>query len=168
LVAYLQSMKQTPLPKNITPAEFLYKRKIEEQNNNLPSSNAPSTNSGTDSNAAVGGNSAAKPVFLEGKKLYSQLCQSCHQENGQGIEGAFPPLKGSPIVDGDNLDLYVTIIMNGYDPRPEYGSMTAVGKLNKLTANDVANIINYERTSWGNTGKIVTEAEIQKILKTIK
>ncbi len=52
----------------------------------------------------------------DGETLYANNCMSCHQANGEGLKGAFPPLKNSPVVLGDNLELFVTIIMQGYDP----------------------------------------------------
>ncbi|MET4080562.1 cytochrome c oxidase cbb3-type subunit 2 [Pedobacter sp. UYP30] len=143
LVAYLQSLKQTKLPDGNAP-DFLYQK-------------TPSTTE------AVG----AKPEGLNGKLLYATNCQSCHQANGEGLKGAFPPLKGSPVVDGDDLNKYVDIILHGYDAREEYGVMPPVGVNAKFTENEIAAIINYERTSWGNTGKKVTPAEIKKIMEVV-
>ena len=118
LVAYLQSLKQTPLP--------------------------------------------------DGKLLYTNNCMSCHQANGEGLKGAFPSLKGSPIVLGDDLELFVNIIMLGYDARPEYAVMNAVGTDNNLTPEEVTAIINHEKTSWGNNAKTVTPEEVKKIMDFIK
>ncbi len=144
LIAYLQSLKQTKLPDGTPSPEFLYKRK----------------------QAALG--AATQTKELDGNALYIANCQSCHQPNGEGLAGAFPPLKGSPIVTGDNLELYVDIIMNGYDARPEYGAMAGVGTNATLNAAEVTAIINHERTSWGNNAKKVTEEEIKKIIDFVK
>ena len=48
---------------------------------------------------------------LNGVALYTANCQSCHQENGEGLPGAFPPLKGSKVVTDNNPELMVNIIM---------------------------------------------------------
>lgn len=144
LVAYLQSLKQTPLPDGKTPMEFLYKKEIPVE---------------------VNGNNKNLP---DGKLLYSKNCMSCHQANGEGLKGAFPPLKGSPIVLGDDLELFVNIIMLGYDARPEYAVMNAVGLDNNLTPEEVTAIINHEKTSWGNNAKTVTPEEVKKIMDFIK
>ena len=143
LVAYIQSLKQTPLPEGTTPPEFLYKRAVPE---------------------VAGANKNA----VDGKALYTANCAACHQANGEGLQGAFPSLKGSKIVTGDDLELYVDIIMNGYDAKPEYGVMAAVGTNMEFTEFDVAAIINYERSAWGNTGKEVTPEEVKKIIDLIK
>lgn len=145
LVAYLQSLKQTPLPDGKTPMEFLYKKEKKP--------------------LVVIGNKANLP---DGKLLYTNNCVSCHQANGEGLKGAFPPLKGSPIVLGDDLELFVNIIMLGYDARPEYAVMNAVGTDNNLSPEEVTAIINHERTSWGNNAKTVTPEEVKKIMDFIK
>jgi cytochrome c oxidase cbb3-type subunit II len=147
LVAYIQSLKQAPLPKNQAPPIFLYKSTITVD---------------TKSDQKTSANK------VDGKALYIANCQSCHQENGEGLKGAFPPLKGSTIVNGENLEMYVDIIMNGYDAKPEYGVMAGIGANMDFTENEVAAIINFERSSWGNEGKQVTPEEIKKIMDFIK
>lgn len=143
LVAYLQSLKQTPLPDGKQSPEFLYKKQVK--------SNSPNNETN----------------LPDGKSLYSNNCQSCHQANGEGLKGAFPPLKGSPIVLGKDLELYVTIIMKGYDARPEYAVMNAVGTDNNLSPEEVTAIINHEKTSWGNDAKQVTVDDVKKIISSL-
>ncbi len=144
LVAYLLSLKQVELPKSVAPRPFLYKKEKKE------------------TAASSGGN------LPDGAELFTANCASCHQANGEGLAGAFPPLKGSPIVLGNDLELYVMIIMNGYDPRPEYAAMPAVGTNASFSPEEVAAIINHERTSWGNTAKEVTADEVKTIMDKIK
>lgn len=144
LLAYIQSLQQAPLPGEMTPNQFLYKKDEEK--------------------TALNG----KANEADGKTLYTANCQSCHQENGEGLKGAFPPLKGSPVVTGDNLELYVDIIMNGYDPRPEYGTMPPVGTNMNFDENKISAIMNYERSAWGNNARKVTAEEIKKIMDFIK
>lgn len=143
LIAYLQSLKQAKLPDGTEAPAFLYKKEEKK------AADAPG-------------------VELDGKELYTANCQSCHQANGEGLPGAFPPLKGSSVVTGDNLEMYVDIIMNGYDARPEFGAMAPVGTNMEWTEHEVAAIINYERSSWGNNGKKVTPEEIKKIMDFVE
>ncbi len=142
LVAYLQSLKQAPLPGNTEAPAFLYQ----------PAQKA-----------AASVDPSAEPQ-LDGQVLYSTHCQSCHQANGEGLKGAFPPLKGSPIVLDDDPSLMVDVIVNGYDAREDFAVMPAVGKNNRLEPEEVAAIMNHERTSWGNTGRKVSVAEVRKIM----
>lgn len=140
LVAYLFSLQQVKLTEDVEPVKFLYKKEKKSEGNS------------TDSN------------LPDGEALFGTNCATCHQTNGEGLPGAFPPLKGSPIVLGENLELYITIIMKGYDPRPEYASMPAVGENAHFTPEDVTAIINYEKASWGNNGKKVTVEEVKAIM----
>ncbi len=144
LVAYLQSLRQTPLPDGKPTSEFLYKKTEKDVANK------------------------SKDRQPDGNMLYAANCQSCHQPDGEGLKGAFPPLKGSPVVNGNDLDLYVNIIMKGYDARPEFAVMNAVGLDNNLSAEEVTALINHERSSWGNKAKPVSLEEIKKIVDYIK
>ena len=146
LVAYLLSLKQTKLPDGTAAPGFLYKKETK---------------------AEAGG---AGSKELNGVALYTANCQSCHQENGEGLPGAFPPLKGSKLVTDDNPELMVNIIMNGYSGREKegFGPMPAVGTMNDLSAEEISAIMNHERSSWGNSSKKVTPEEIEKLMEAVK
>lgn len=148
LVAYLLYLKQSDLPVSIPAKEFLYKKEEKPQ---------------------AGGGAGGGDDLPDGDALFATHCASCHQANGEGIPGAFPPLKGDAVVTGDDLELYVTIIMKGYNGlAPAYAEMPAVGDNAGLKANEVAAIINHERSSWGNNATKVTKEEVQTILDKIK
>lgn len=144
LLAYLQSLKQTKLPDGSAAPEFLYKREEKQEAG------------------------AAPKKKVDGAVLYATHCQSCHQANGEGLPGAFPSLKGSPVVLDDNAELMVDIIMNGYDARPNYGVMAAVGTNANLTAEEVAAIMNHEKTSWSNNAKEISPEEVKKLIEFVK
>ncbi len=149
LVAYLQSLKQVPLPDGTVAPEFLYKRAEK---------------------LAAGNGAAPGESALDGGALYTANCQSCHQPNGEGLPGAFPPLKGSKVVLDDNPELYVNIIMNGYTGLESqgYGPMPNVGTMNNLKADEITAIMNHERSSWGNNARKLTVAEVQKLIDFAK
>lgn len=138
LVAYLQSLKQTPMPES--PAvTFIPSSKVKEENTGMP---------GTQSE-------------LDGERLYMQTCAACHQQNGQGIKGAFPPLAGSPVVNDEDYDLMVKVILQGYDARSEYGQMP--GFAEQLSDAEIAAIVNHEKTSWGNSAPTINESDVKRI-----
>ncbi len=147
LVAYLQTLKQIKLPDGTPNLEFLYKKEKKTE--------------------ATGG---TKTQELDGNALYAANCQSCHQENGEGLKGAFPPLKGSKIVLDENPESMVDIIMNGYSGRVSEGlpPMPAIGTNNNLKPEEIAAIISHEKTSWGNSAKKVTAADIKKLMDLVK
>ncbi len=147
LVAYIQSLKQVKLPTGVPEPDFLYKNK----------------------NAALT-NKPGAVKELNGALLYSNNCQSCHQANGEGLKGAFPPLKGSKIVLDDNSELMVDIIMNGYSGRVKegYPVMPGIGTTNNLKPEEIAAIMNHEKTSWGNNVKTVSTVEVKKWMDNVK
>lgn len=149
LIAYLKSLKQTKLPDGAPEPDFLYKKPED-----------------------LGAGSAKKgePKELNGAMLYTNNCQSCHQGNGEGLKGAFPALKGSKVVLNDDAELMVNIIMNGYSARENegFGAMPAVGTNNKLKPEEIAAIMNHEKTSWGNNAKKVTPEQVKKLMDVVK
>jgi cytochrome c oxidase cbb3-type subunit 2 len=145
LVAYLLYLKQTDLPKSVPAQEFLYKKEDKK----------------------IPGNTAEN--LPDGEALFMTNCATCHQATGEGVPGAFPPLKGDPVVQGNNIELHVTIIMKGYNGlAPAYGEMPAVGTTANLKAEEIAAIINHEKGSWGNNAPKVTVEQVQEIMNKIK
>jgi len=100
-------------------------------------------------------------IGFNGKKLYINNCSSCHQPSGEGLAGAFPPLKGSPVVLDENYELMVKIILQGYDARSEYGVMPALAE--QLSDAEIAAIVNYERNSWGNEAPRIKKEDVKRI-----
>ncbi len=99
-----------------------------------------------------------------GKAVFTQNCAACHQPTGVGIPGAFPPLAGSDFLNADKtraihivkggLSGEVTVNGNKFN-----GVMPALG----LSDNDVANVLTYVYSSWGNSKKIVKPSESKGI-----
>ena len=90
-----------------------------------------------------------------GEKVYAANCLACHQANGRGVKGTFPALDGSKIVTGPK-DLPIGLVMNG---KPGT-AMAAFGK--QLTDTEIAAVITYTRTSWGNkAGEAIQATDIK-------
>lgn len=141
LVEYLTSLKQPELPGE-SPIAF------------IPAKPKKETSSG-------GGGDGGGDALPDGETLYMNTCAACHQADGNGMPGAFPPLAGSDVVNDDNYRLQASIILMGYDSRPEYATMQAFA--DELTDAEIAAIMNHERTSWGNNSKTVSVDEIKAV-----
>lgn len=89
-----------------------------------------------------------------GEQVYASRCAVCHQANGEGIPGAFPAIKGSPIALG-NVSEHIDVIVYGR-------SGTAMQAFdNQLTEKEIAAVITYQRNAWGNdTGDVVQASDI--------
>lgn len=144
LVAYLQALKQAPIGGG-TPVDFIPSLK-------------------KDVPAPVAGTQAAS--LPDGATLYMNTCAACHQADGNGLAGAFPPLAGSKIVNDENPEMLIRIILQGYDARPEYAVM--VGFADQLANEEIAAIANHERSSWGNKATPITPDEVKKVREYIQ
>lgn len=100
-----------------------------------------------------------------GGSVFSKNCAVCHQANGQGVPGSFPPLAGNSYVTGDPNKVIHTVLagMTGkvmVNGKSYNGQMPAwKGKLSNA---DIAAVITYIRSSWGNKASGVTEAQVAK------
>jgi mono/diheme cytochrome c family protein len=115
-------------------------------------------------NWAGGGVQAAAPVDpkVVGKRLYTQNCVVCHQPNGMGVAGQFPPLAGSEYVlaqgnMGDNH--LVMLVLNGLQGHfmvkgQPYNNAMVPWK--QLSDEQIADILTYIRSDWGNDAPAIT------------
>ena len=94
---------------------------------------------------------------------YMANCSACHQASGEGVPGVFPPLKGSGVVNKNDAEKHIHIVLDGMQGARAGGVVyTSIMTPFAGTLGDaaIADIINYERTSWGNDGKPVTAAQV--------
>lgn len=104
-------------------------------------------------------------LMAQGKEVYGAVCASCHQENGGGVAGAFPPLAGSGGYYGDARN-HAKIIVHGLNGPIEVqgvaynGAMPAQGQLSDY---DIAAVATYERLSWGNNDGIVLPEDVAAV-----
>lgn len=101
-----------------------------------------------------------------GATLYRTSCASCHQGNGEGVKGAFPPLAGDPVVTAQDPTRHIEIILFGMQGKAIDGveySAAMPPFSEQLSDKEVAAIINHERTSWGNDAPEVTAEQVQKV-----
>lgn len=111
--------------------------------------------------------SGAAAVAAHGKKVYESVCGICHGVDGAGKPGQAPPLAGSEWVDAKGINRLVHIPLEGLS-----GTLTVEGKdwnLNMapmgiaLSDADLAAVLTYMRTSWGNKASEVTEDDVKKV-----
>jgi len=102
------------------------------------------------------GKPATDPTRAAGASLYLDHCAGCHQAGGRGMPGIFPPLAGNGVVlAGDPADI-LKVVLHGIPPQGKYVPMPAFASL--LSDQQVADLANYLRTSWGNAAAPNTTA----------
>ena len=118
----------------------------------------------------AGSDAGADPFQTAMKKGASgySLCGGCHQGNGMGLPGSFPPLAGSEYVKGGTERL-IRIVQHGIigpisvagQPYNVPGGMQPFGA--SMSAQDLANVLTYIRNSWGNEGTMITKEMVEKV-----
>jgi len=119
----------------------------------------PDTTAGAGRTPAV---TAAKEA--PGAEAYA-VCAACHQANGEGIPNAFPPLAGSDYVNG-HPEAHIAIVLKGLAGPVVVKGQTFNSQMaawETLSDGQIADAINYERASWGNSGKAVTTDDVAAV-----
>ena len=118
--------------------------------------------------ASAGGTLSQEGQIKAGEALFAGTCSTCHQANGAGIEGVFPPLAGSDFLLADKQRA-IGIVINGLT-----GPVKVNGKdfnsvmppMSQLNDDEVANILTYVLNSFGNKGGVVSTAEVSAVRKS--
>lgn len=121
---------------------------------------------------AGGPEQAAELTPVEkGKKIFSANCATCHQANGLGVAGQYPPLAGSEIVNGGSRRPVMIVLKGLQGPLTvkgqHYGS--AVMQPWEKTLNDqkIADVLTYVRQEWGNTAGPVSAEGVAAMRKEL-
>jgi mono/diheme cytochrome c family protein len=107
-----------------------------------------------------------KEVKVDGAQIYSSRCANCHQSNGEGVSGAFPPLNQASWVT-DNKGQIIRILLHGMIGEVEVrgntynGNMPAWGR--QLSDKQIAAVITHVRQSWDNDASEVTAEEVKAV-----
>ena len=122
-----------------------------------------------------GSNAAAAVVdpVATGKRLYAMpgMCVTCHQANGMGVPGAFPPLVNTDWVTGSEERL-IRILLNGLNGEIKVNGATYNGVMPAFgqgaggynwSDDRIAHVLTYIRQEWGNTAGAIDPAKVTEI-----
>lgn len=131
---------------------------------------AASTESGVPVKAVVS-TEPTHPIAVEdGAEIYMTRCMSCHQMNGGGVPGVFPPLTETEWVTGDKGRL-IRIVLNGMTDQIEVNGETYSGAMppwgSFLDDEQMAELLTYMRTSWGNDAEEVVPEEVRNVREAV-
>lgn len=113
----------------------------------------------------------ADALFARGRKVYTTFCAACHQPNGRGIAGQFPPLAGSDWINGVGPNRNIRLVLDGLQ-----GPITVSGQQfnnvmlawrPQLSDEDIAAALTFVRTNkeWGNSSTPVSVEKVAEIRK---
>ena len=118
-----------------------------------------------------GVNEAPLTPHDRGKKIFAANCQTCHQANGEGVPGQYPPLAGSEFTNGGSRRMAM-IVMKGLQGPVKvkgqtYGTAVMQPWDKTLTDQKIADVMTYERSEWGNHASEVTAEQIAALRKEL-
>jgi mono/diheme cytochrome c family protein len=92
-----------------------------------------------------------------GEELYANVCQGCHMPDGKGATGAgtYPSLAGDKALEAAAYPVHV--VVNGLHAMPPVGVM--------MNDDQVAAVVNYVRTHFGNDYRDAVTADIVKAVR---
>jgi mono/diheme cytochrome c family protein len=114
----------------------------------------------------------AGPVdpIAEGEKVYKSICVNCHQQNGLGVPGQYPPLDGSEWVIGSDERVAAIVGYGLSGPVTVKGQSFGAAVMVPhrppvLTPKKLAYVISYIRNAWSNRAGTVAPEGIEEFLK---
>lgn len=122
--------------------------------------------------AAGGGAKGPPDPKVVGKALFSANCITCHQANGLGVPGQYPPLARSEVELGDATNHLIAIVLKGLqgpvvvEGKPFNNAMQAWE--NQYTDSQLASILTYVRSDWGNNAPPITSDMVKQVRAEFK
>jgi len=104
-------------------------------------------------------------VMDKGEEIYRKHCLACHQADGSGNPGMFPPLSDTKTVNGDK-DKLIDIVLNGQE-----GEIEVKGEIYNqvmvphsfLNDEEIASVLTFIRNNFGNNSTRITPEEVAKL-----
>lgn len=93
-------------------------------------------------------------LAADGATLFKENCSACHQPAGQGVPGAFPALAGDTFVVGDPRGP-AYVVTHGRGGMPNFSE--------DLDDTQIAAILSFVRSSWGNKADALTPDLVAKV-----
>lgn len=101
-----------------------------------------------------------------GARLYADNCMACHRSDGKGYAQVFPALAANPVLNVDDPQSLIRLVLEGgtlpsTHAAPTSFSMPPLGW--RLSDNEVAQVLNFVRGAWGNSGVPITASSVARI-----
>jgi mono/diheme cytochrome c family protein len=112
------------------------------------------------------GNFDLEASIARGRDVYSTQCITCHMENGEGMEGAFPPLAKSDYLMADKKRS-IEQTLYGVSGEIKVNGKVYNGEMPGVELSDVelSDVLNFVRNTWGNKGEAITPEHVKAVRK---
>ena len=115
--------------------------------------------------AEVAGAASLDARVAAGKQVFDIGCVACHQADGKGLPGAFPPLAGSDFLLGDS-GRSVGVVVNGLQGEVVVNGVkynSVMPAMTQLSDTEISNVLTYAMNSWGNSGGAVSASQVSAV-----
>jgi len=115
--------------------------------------------------AEVAGAAGIAAQVKSGESVYQTVCLACHQADGKGLPGAFPPLAGSDYLLGDK-DRAVGVVVRGLEGEVVVNGIkynSVMPAMTQLSDQEIADALAYAMNSWGNQGGAISVAQVAAV-----
>ncbi len=114
------------------------------------------------------GNDDLARSIARGKQVYVENCITCHLGKGEGVKGAYPPLAGADYLMKDSTNRVIRALKFGLEGPILVNGVSYDGVMPEpgLDNDEIADVINYIRNSWGNSsGNRVVTGKMVELVK---
>lgn len=100
---------------------------------------------------------------------YVQFCAACHQNDGRGVDKFFPPLADNSSIQSSDPTSVIHVVLSGWQAAQteSFGRAFFMPGFNRLNDQELAEIVTFVRTRWGNRGKPVSANDVRKVREEI-
>ena len=111
---------------------------------------------------AIAQDDTLQQSMKRGSEVYTANCATCHMAEGEGVESAFPPLAKTDYVK--DAKRAINIVLKGQEGEIKVNGKTynvPMAALGHLSDQEVADVLNYVRNSWGNKNPMIKTAQVK-------
>ncbi|MBG7621603.1 cytochrome c [Herbaspirillum sp. AP02] len=105
-----------------------------------------------------------------GAMAFLNNCAACHRSSGKGYDETFPTLALSPTVNAENPASLIRIVLEGAEMPWTHKAPTQFampGFASRLSDQEVADVVTFIRSSWGNQASSVSASDVAKVRKQV-
>lgn len=107
---------------------------------------------GTAQDATPAGTLNEQQLIQEGETIYTNVCIACHQPDGMGIRGIYPPLNGNPLVAGEDPTYLISTVLIGRGGMPTFSGI--------YSDQEIAAVTSFVRQNWDNDASAVSPDQV--------
>ena len=105
--------------------------------------------------ATPSGAASEQQLIQEGEEIYTNVCIACHQPDGKGIQGIYPPLAGNPLLTTEDPSYFISVVLNGRGGMPAFRG--------PYDDEQIAAITTFVRQNWENDAGPVNPEQVAAI-----